>query len=96
MVWYLIFKINLTSTFWVCSMDCCKLQLENSSRCHSEIDIALKIAIGKVEDYLRCYFWYHEVDWYELPTAALFVHSSAITADLNMSLFELDVGWNPI
>jgi hypothetical protein len=48
-----------------------------------------------IENYLRCYCSYHQDDWDELLPAAEFAYNSAVTEDLGMSPFELDLGWIP-
>ena len=48
-----------------------------------------------VENYIRCYCSYHQNDWDELLPAAEFAYNSAVTEDLSMSPFEMDLGYLP-
>ena len=48
-----------------------------------------------IENYLRCYCNYHQNDWDELLPGAEFAYNSAISDDLGMLPFEVDLGWNP-
>ena len=86
---------KFTSKFWDHLMKLCAVKLKMSTSKHSQTDGATEIMNRMVENYLRCYCSYHQNDWDELLPAAEFAYNSAVTDDLGMSLFELDLGWTP-
>lgn len=47
------------------------------------------------ENYLRFHCSYHQDAFGELFPAELFACKSAVTEDLDMSPFEIFIGWNP-
>jgi len=71
------------------------IQLKMSSSRHPQTDGASEIMNRMIENYIRCYCSYHQDDWDELLPAAEFAYNSAVTEDLGMSPFELDLGWVP-
>ena len=48
-----------------------------------------------IENYLRCFCTYEQDNWAELLPAAEFAYNSAISDELGMSPFEMDLGWKP-
>ena len=86
---------KFTSAFWKRLMELSGIQLKMSSSRHPQTDGASEIMNRMVENYLRCYCSYHQDDWDELLPAAEFAYNSAVTEDLGMSPFELDLGWIP-
>jgi hypothetical protein len=47
------------------------------------------------ENYLRCYCSYRQDDWAELLPSVEFDYNSALSEDLGVSPFEVDLGWCP-
>lgn len=86
---------KFTSEFWKRLMELSGVQLKMSSSRHPQTDGASEIMNRMIENYLRCYCSYHQDDWDELLPAAEFAYNSAVTEDLGMSPFELDLGWVP-
>jgi len=86
---------KFTSEFWKRLMKLAGVQLKMSSSRHPQTDGASEIMNRMVENYLRCYCSYHQDDWDEMLPAAEFAYNSAVSEDLGMSPFELDLGWNP-
>ena len=86
---------KFTSAFWKELMKICGIQLKMSSSRHPQTDGASEIMNRMVENYLRCYCSHHQDNWDELLPAAEFAYNSAVSEDLGMSPFELDLGWNP-
>ncbi len=86
---------NFTSKFWNRLMDLCGEKLKMSSSRHPQSDGASEVMNRMVENYLRCYSSYHQNDWDELLSSAEFAYNSAISDDLGMPPFEMDLGWNP-
>lgn len=46
-----------------------------------------------IENFLRCFRDHNQTNWYELLTAAEFSYNPAHIAHLNISPFQLDLGW---
>lgn len=86
---------KFTSAFWKRLMELSGIHLKMSSSRHPQTDGASEIMNRMIENYLRCYCSYHQNDWDELLPAAEFAYNSAVTEDLGMSPFELDLGWIP-
>ena len=86
---------KFTSEFWKRLMQLSGIQLKMSSSRHPQTDGASEIMNRMVENYLRCYCSYHQNNWDELLPAAEFAYNSAVSEDLGMSPFELDLGWIP-
>jgi len=86
---------KFTSEFWRRLMKLCGIRLKMSSSRHPQTDGASEIMNRMVENYLRCFCSYHQNDWDDLLPAAEFAYNSAVTEDLGMSPFELDLGWIP-
>ena len=83
------------SRFWQRLMELCGIKLKMSTSRHPQTDGASEIMNRMVENYLRCYCNYHQNDWDELLPAAEYAYNSAVSEDLGMSPFEMDLGWNP-
>ncbi len=66
-----------------------------SSNRHPQTDGASAVMSRMVENYLRCYYLYHQNDWDELLSSAEFAYNSAVSDDLGMSPFKMDLGWTP-
>ena len=86
---------KFTSKFWKRLMELCGVKLKMSTSRHPQTDGASEIMNRMVENYIRCYCSYHQNDWDELLPAAEFAYNSAITEDLGMSPFEMDLGYLP-
>ena len=86
---------KFTFKFWDHLMKLCGVKLKMSTRKHPQTDGATEIMNRMVENYLRCYCSYYQNEWDELHPAAQFAYNSAVTDDLGMSPFELDLGWSP-
>ena len=86
---------KFTSRFWKRLMELCGVKLKMSSSRHPQTDGSSEIMNRMVENYLRCYCNYHQDDWDDLLPGAEFAYNSAISEDLGMSPFEVDLGWNP-
>ena len=86
---------KFTSKFWGRLMELCGVKLKMSTSRHPQTDGSSEIMNRMVENYLRCYCSYHQNDWDELLPAAEFAYNSAVSEDLGMSPFELDLGWIP-
>ena len=68
---------KFTSKFWDHLMKLCGVKLKMSASKHPQTDGATEIMNIMVENYLRCYFSYHQNDWDELLPAAEFAYNSA-------------------
>lgn len=86
---------KFTSKFWTRVMELCGVKLKMSTSRHPQTDGASEVMNRMIENYLRCYCSYHQNDWDELLPAAEFAYNSAVTEDLGMSPFEMDLGYNP-
>ena len=86
---------KFTSNFWKSLMKLCGVELKMSTSRHPQTDGSSEIMNRMVENYLRIYFNYHQDNWDELLPGAEFAYNSAVTEDLGMSPFELDLGWIP-
>ncbi len=86
---------KFTSKFWKRLMELCNVKLEMSSSHHPQTDGASEIMHRMVEKYLRCYYNYHQDDWDALLSGAEFAYNSAVSKDLGMAPFEVNLGWNP-
>ena len=76
-------------------MKLCGIQLKMSTSKHPQTDGSSEIMNRMVENYLRCYCNFHQDNWDELLPSAEFAYNSAITEDLGLSPFEIDLGWKP-
>ncbi len=75
-------------------MGLCGVKLKKSSSRHLQTNGASEILNRMVENYLRCYCNYHQVDWDELLPGADFAYNSAVSDDLGMVPFEANLGRN--
>jgi hypothetical protein len=76
-------------------MDLCDVKLNISTSRHPQTDFSSDIVNLMLEDYLRRYFSYRQDDWADLLLSAEFAYNSAVSDDLGMSPFEVDLGWCP-
>ena len=86
---------KFTSKFWTSLMKLCGVKLKMSSSRHPQTDGSSEIMNRMVENYLRCYCSYQQDDWDVLLPSAEFAFNTAVSEDLGMSPFEVDIGWNP-
>ena len=86
---------KFTSKFWKRLMELCGVKLKMSTSRHPQTDGASEIMNRMVENYIRCYCNYHQNNWDELLPAAEFAYNSAISEDIGMSPFEMDLGYLP-
>ena len=76
-------------------MELSGVKLKMSTSKHPQTDGATEIMNRMVGNYLRCNCSYRQNDWDELPSAAEFAYNTAVTEDLGMSPFEIDLGSTP-
>lgn len=76
-------------------MNLCVVTLKMSTSRLPRTDVASDVMNRMIENHLRCYVSYHQNDWDELLPAAEFAYNSAVTEDLGISPFEMDLGQNP-
>ncbi len=71
------------------------VKLKMSSSRHPQTDGFYEMMNRMVEKCLRCYCNYQQNDWDELLPGAEFAYNSALSEDLGMAPFKVDLGWNP-
>lgn len=76
-------------------MSMCGVKLKMSSVRHPQTDGASVVMNRVVENYLRCFCSHKQNDWDILLPVAEFAYNSAVSEDLGVSPFELDLGWVP-
>jgi hypothetical protein len=76
-------------------VDLCGIKLKMSTSRHHQTDGSSEIMNRMIENYLKCYCCYRQKDWDELLPYAEFAYISAVSEDLGMSPFEIDLGWVP-
>lgn len=86
---------RFTSRFWTALMRICDVQLKMSTSHHPQTDGCSEITNPMIENFVRCFCSLNQTAWDELLPAAEFSYNSAVVENLNMSPFELDLGWNP-
>lgn len=86
---------KFTSKFWKRLMELCGIKLKMSTSRHPQTDGSSEIMNRMVENYIRCYCSYHQNNWDELLPAAEFAYNSAVSEDIGMSPFEMDLGYLP-
>jgi hypothetical protein len=86
---------KFTSKFWQTLMDLYGIKLKMSTSRHPQTDGSSEIMNRMLENYLRCYCSYRQDDWAELLPSAEFAYNSALSEDLGVSPFEVDLGWCP-
>ena len=86
---------KFTSSFWRKLMGLCGVKLKMSTSHHPQTDGASEVMNRMIENYLRCFCSYSQDDWDELLASAEFAYNSAVSDDLGLSPFEVDLGWNP-
>lgn len=73
----------------------CGIQTKMPSSHHPQTDGLSEIMNRMVENYIRCYCALNQRNWDELLPSAEFAYNSAVSADLGLSPFEVDMGWKP-
>jgi hypothetical protein len=86
---------KFTSKFWRALMDLCGVKLKMSTSRHPQTDGSSEIMNRMLELYLQFYCSYRQDDWAELLPSAEFAYNSAVSEDLGISPFEVDLGWCP-
>lgn len=86
---------KFTSQFWEELMKLCGVQLRMSSSKHPQTDGASEVMNRMVENYIRCFCNYEQNDWDLLLPFAEFAYNSAVSEDIGLSPFEVDLGWKP-
>ena len=74
-------------------MELCGIKLKMSTSRHPQADGLSEIMNRMVENYIRCYCNYHQNNWDEILPAAEFAYNSAVSEDIGMSPFEMDLGY---
>lgn len=86
---------KFTSRFWSQLMKLCGIKLRMASSRHPQTDGSTEIMNRMAANYLRCYCNYHQHEWDTLLSSAEFPYNSAHNDSLDMTPFEVDLGWNP-
>jgi hypothetical protein len=86
---------KFTSKFWQVLMGLLGIKLKMSTTRHPQTDGSLDFMNRMVENYLRCYCSYRQDDWADLLPSAEFSYNSALSEELGMSPFDVDLGWCP-
>ncbi len=76
-------------------MDICGVKLKMSSSRHPQTDGSSEIMNRMISNYLQCYCNFRQNDWVDLLPSAEFVYNSAVSEELGMSPFEMDLGCVP-
>ena len=76
-------------------MNLCGVKLNMSTSRHPKTDRALDMMNRMIEKYLRYFCSYNQDDWDELRPATEFAYNSAMTEDLGLCPFEIDIDWIP-
>ena len=86
---------KVTSNFWERLLELCGITLKMSTSRHPQTDGSSEVMSRMIENYLCCYCSYHQDDWDGLLPAAEFAYNSAVSDDLGMTPFEMDLEQNP-
>jgi hypothetical protein len=86
---------QFSSKFWRALMDICDVKLKISTSRHPKTDSSSEIVNRMLENNLRCYLSNRQDDWADPLPSAEFAYHSAVSDDLGMSPFEVDLGWCP-
>ena len=86
---------RFSSNFWKRLMDLCGIKLKMYTGRHLQTDSQSEVMKRMIENYLCCYCSHYQDNWDELLPAAEFAYSSAVSDDLGMKPFEMDLGWIP-
>lgn len=86
---------RFTAHFWKELMDLCDIQTKMSTSHHPQTDGSSEITNRMIENYLRCFCDHNQQDWDRLLTSAEFAYNSSDIPHMNISPFELDIGWKP-
>lgn len=76
-------------------MKLCGMKLEMSSSRHPQADGVLEIMNRMIENYLRFCVSYRQNDRDDLLASTEYSKNSAVSDNLEISPFELDLGWKP-
>lgn len=66
---------KFTSKFWKHRLKCCGIQLKMSTSRHRQTDRSTEIMNRMIENYLRCYFSFHQSYWDTLLSSAEFAYN---------------------
>ena len=83
------------SSFWQSLMDLCGVKTRMSSARHPQTDGASEVMNRMVENYIRCFCSFEQTDWDVLLPSAEFAYNSAVSEDIGLSPFEVNLGWKP-
>lgn len=86
---------RFTSQFWESLMQLCGVNFRMASAKHPQTDGASEVMNRMIENYIRCFCSYEQNDWDLLLPCAEFAYNSAVSEDLGLSPFEVDLGWKP-
>lgn len=86
---------KLTSRFWEELMKLCGVNLRMSSAKHPQTDGASEVMNRMLENYIRCFCNYEQDDWDLFLPCAEFAYNSAVSEDLRLCPFEVDLDWKP-
>ncbi len=84
-----------TSKFWKELMSILKVRLKMSTANHPQTDGQTEVMNRMIEDYLRIFCNYQQNDWDEHLASAEFAYSSSVFPATGLTLFYMDLGWNP-
>lgn len=83
------------SSFWTQLMDLCGIKLRIASSRHTQTDGSTEIMNRMAANYLRCYCSYQQDDWENFSSSAESAYNSSRNESLQMTPFEVNLGWNP-
>ncbi len=86
---------KIDSKFWNTLMDICGMKLKMSPSRHPQTDGSSEIMNRMISNYLRCFCDFRQNDWVYLLPWAEFAYNSAVSEELGMSPFEMDIGLVP-
>lgn len=86
---------RFTSKFWTELMRLCEIQTKMATSHDPQTDGISEITNRMIGNYLRCFCDHNQGDWDTLLTSAEFAHNSANVSNMDISPFELDLGWKP-
>lgn len=86
---------KFVSKFWTRLMQLCGIKKAMSTSNHPQTDGSSEIMNRVLENYIRCYCSLQHETWDEFLHSAEFSYNSAISDDLGMTPFEVDLGYNP-
>lgn len=83
------------SKFWQFLMSLSDVKLCMASSGHPKTDGASEVMNRMVENYIHGLCTLEQDDWDTLLPSAEFVYNSAVSEDIGLSLFQVDLGWAP-